>query len=71
MKHLHIVGIFSVAIMVFFILIARFPDGVFAMVGSLLIHVFIVGMVVAVLNTGPEPKPYDMAEDERPFYEFM
>lgn len=72
MKHLHIVGIFSVAIMFFFTLLGWFPDGVFALLVSLLIPVLIVWMVIAILKSGPEPKPLQEKEEEdaRMFYEY-
>lgn len=69
MKHLHIVGIFSVAIMSFFTLLGWFPDGVFALFVMFFIPILIVWMVVAILKSGPEPKPLKLEEEERPFYE--
>jgi membrane protein required for beta-lactamase induction len=67
MKHLHIVGLFSIAIMVLFTLMGWFPVAWLVHLASFGIPVLIVGMVVAVLRAGPGPKPVD--EEERPFYE--
>lgn len=69
MKHLHIVGIFSVAIMFFFTLLGWFPDGVIALFVMFFIPVLIALMVVAILKSGPEPTPMRLEEEERPFYE--
>lgn len=69
MKHHHILGVFSVAIMILFTLLGWFPDGTFVLFLMFLIPVLIVWMVVSILKTGPEPKPLKKEEEERPFYE--